>query len=295
MEKRAMRTQKILKKEHIGSFSEEIRRMSRFKLMKYFSASSSKKVKASLIIKNQIWQTYTNLKAGIEEAPEGNLRSYWYSHIKPTLARVGLLSSKHDHYQTMLDVFNEMVREHHLFSYAEFDFDDDNFENTKIATEMFNVILFAEKAGWFRTLKELHKEYGMTVTALKGMPSLLSTEYLLHYLKKVTSLDQKFYLLSAVDYDPSGLIIASSFVEQLQSYGLKDVELIHLITLENYPPEDIELFKFPIPSKYQAKVKKWVNETGGIDGKAFGLEADSMPRSQYKKLVKITLKNLGLI
>lgn len=289
-----MNTQ-ILKKERIKSFTEEIRRMSRFKLIKYFSASSSKKVKASLIIKNQIWQTFTNIKEGIEETPEGNLRSYWYSHIKPTLARVGLLSSKHDHYQTMLDAFNEMVREHKLFSYADFNFDDDNFENTKIATNMFNVIVFAEKAGWFRTLKEIQKQYGMTITALKGMPSLLSTEYLVHYLKKVTSLDQKFYLLSAVDYDPSGFIIAGSFVEQLQSYGLKDIELIHLITLENYPPEDIELFKFQIPSKYQLKVKKWIKETGGIDGKAFGLEADSMSRSQYKELVKLTLKNLGLI
>ena len=290
-----MKTTKILKKERIGTFNEEIRRMSRFKLFQYFSASSSKKVKATLIIKNQIWQSYQNIKNGIEPTPEGNLRSYWYSHIKPTLGRVGLLSAKHDHYQTMLDVFNEMVREYQLFQYVDFNFDDDNFENTKIATKLFNVIVLAEKAGWFRTLKELHQKYGMTITALKGMPSLLSTEYLTHFLKKVTSLDQKFYIISAVDYDPSGSIIESSFVEQLQSYGLNDIELIPLIDLKYYPKEDVELFKFPIPSKHESKVDKWLEKTGGIDGKAYGLEADSMPRSRFKMLVQTTLENEGLI
>jgi hypothetical protein len=288
-----MELNKILKKERIKSYKEDIRLMTKKRLIQRFKATSSGKPKATLIIKNQIWQTYQWIKQGNEEPIEGNIRTYWYSHIKPTLARVGLLKGRHDHYQTMLSVFTELVRDYNLFRYADFGFDDDNWENRRIATKMPNVILFGEKAGWLRTLKAFYEEYGMTVAVLGGAPSLLSTEYLVKQLSQVTSLNQKFYLISAVDYDPSGEMIANSFVSQLKDQGLKDIELINLISLENYTKKEIRLFKFPIPSKNKTKVKNWIKSTNGINGKAFGLEADSMPRARYKKLVKETLKKLN--
>ena len=278
----------ILKKEGIREFSKDIRIMSTKELKANFSAVSSKEPKATLIIKNQIWQTYRRISIKREPATEGNLRSYWYSHIKPTLARVSLLSG-YDHYETMLTCFVKMVRDYQLFRYADFGFDDDNWENRRIATKMPNVILFAEKAGWFRTLKECHDEYGMTIFALGGSPSLLSSEYLVKHLSEVTTLKQKFYLISAVDYDPAGFIIANAFVEQLKAQGILDFELVHIITLQSYTPEEIELFKFPIPSKQATKVAKWLKATGGIGGKAFGLEADSMPRSRFKELMRKVL------
>ena len=73
----------ILKKEGIREFSKDIRIMSTKELKANFSAVSSKEPKATLIIKNQIWQTYRRIKTRREPATEGNLRSYWYSHIKP--------------------------------------------------------------------------------------------------------------------------------------------------------------------------------------------------------------------
>ena len=284
---------KILKREGIRGFAKDIRIMSSKELIANFSAASSQEPKAALIIKNQIWQTYTHINSGQELPIEGNLRSYWYSHIKPILARVNLLSG-YDHYKTMLAVFVEMVRDYCLFRYADFAFDDDNWENRLIATKMPNVILFAEKAGWFRVLKEFHDEYGMTIFALGGSPSLLSSEYLVQHLSKVTSLKQRFYLISTVDYDPGGWIIANAFAGQLKSQGIQDYELINIITLENYTPEEVELFKFPIPSKQSTKVKKWLKVTSGIGGKAFGLESDSIPRSRYKELVRKAIAKLPL-
>jgi hypothetical protein len=207
---------------------------------------------------------------------------------------VGLLSKRHDHYETMLDMFNELVREHKLFRYADFGFDDNNWENRRIAKKMFNVVLFGEKVGWLRTLKAFYEKYGMNIIVLGGTPSLISTEYFVQHLSEVTSLEQKFYLISAVDYDPSGLIIANSFAEQLKDLGVKEVELINLISLENYTEREVKLFKYKVPSKHKKKVKKWIEATGGIDGKAYGLEADSMPRSRYRRLVLETLERLNL-
>jgi hypothetical protein len=282
---------KALKKEGIREFTKDIRKMSAEELIANFGAASSHEPKAALIIKNQVWQSYSRIKTGQESLIEGNLRSYWYSYIKPTLARVNLLSG-YDHYETMLTVFVEMVSDYRFFRYADFGFDDDNWENRRIATKMFHVILFAEKAGWFRTLKEFYEEYGMTILALGGMPSLLSSEYLVQHLSEVTSLKQQFYLISAVDYDPSGWIIANAFAEQLSNRGVQDCKLIHAISLENYTPEEIELFQFPIPSKQSIKVRKWLKATGGLGGKALGLEADAMPRSRYKEVVRKILAGL---
>lgn len=288
-----MNIKEILEKEGIRDFDQDIRTMSTEELLEHFSAASSGKPKATLIIKNQIWQTYTYIKSGNQDPLVGNLRSYWYSHIKPTLARVDLLSG-YDHYKTMLSVFVELVGDYHLFRYIDFGFDDENWENRRIATKMFHVVLFSEKTGWFRTLKELYDEYGMSILALGGTPSLLSTEYFVEHLRQVTTLDQKLLLISAVDYDPSGWIIAHSFCDQLESQGLKNYELIDTIVLKNYTPEEIELYKYPIPTKYKKKVDKWIKVTGGINGEAYGLEADSMPRDRYKQIVREILAGLSV-
>jgi hypothetical protein len=283
--------QLILEQEGIQEFKDDIRTFSKKKLLKSFSASSSGKAKATFIIKNQIWQTFLWIQSGKHPLIEGNLRSYWYSHLKPTLARVDLLSA-HDHYQTMLEIFVELVKTHKLFRYSDFGFDDENWENRRIATKLFNVILFAEKAGWFRTLKEFYEEHGMNIVVLGGTPSLLSTEYFVKHLSQVTSLDQKFYLISAVDYDPAGAIIANAFMEQLQSQGIHELEVIPAVSLEHYTPKEIDLFKFPLPEKQATKTKKWMQATNGIHGKPFGLEADSLPRERYKQIVKDKLKSI---
>jgi hypothetical protein len=285
-----MEIKDILKQEAILEFKEDIRTMSRRKLLQHFSAASSGQAKAAVIIKNLIWQTYSLIQAGKHPLVEGNLRSYWYSHVKPTLAKVELLSSKHDHYETMLECFVEMVKTHKLFKYADIGFDDDFWEHRRLATKLLQVILFAEKTGWFRTLKELHEEEGMTVVALGGSPSLLSTEYLVKHLSEISTLDQPFYLLATVDFDPAGSIIAHSFVDQLKSQGMAKIQLINIVGLEHYSQEEIDLFKFPIPAKQKTKTKKWLETTGGINGKAFGLEADSLPRERYKKIVREALK-----
>jgi hypothetical protein len=70
------------------------------------------------------------------------------------------------------------------------------------------------------------------------------------------------------------------------------MELIPTICLKHYTQEEIDLFKFPIPKKQTTKTKKWLTATNGIQGKPFGLEADSLPRERYKQIVQEKLKTI---
>lgn len=287
-----MTPEEILEKEGIRDYEKDIRRMSARELTLNFSATSSGRPMAALIIKNLIWQSYTGILSGKLPPFEGNLRSYWY-YIKPVLARIKL-TEDFDHYQTMLKAFVELVGDYKLFGYMDFGFDDDSWENRRIGVKNAQVIVFAEKVGWMRTLKEIHQTYDVTVIALGGAPSLLTTEYTVAHIRKATSLRQPFYLLSAVDYDPAGYSIARSFGEQLATQGIEQYELTDLILPAHYTPEEIELFKFPIPARQKTKLEKWLKATGGIHGEPYGLEGNSMPRDRYKALLKAALAGLGV-
>ena len=284
-----MTLEEILKKENIKDYAKDIRLMTKAELTKNFSAVSSGKPMAALIIKNLIWQTYTGIQAKKIPPFEGNLRSYWY-FIKPVLARVNLLEGS-DHYQTMLKAFVEFVGRYRLFRYMDFGFDDDSWENRRIGNKNPQIIVFAEKTGWMRILREIHKTFDVTVIALGGAPSLLTTEYTVAHITKATN-RKLFHLISAVDYDPAGYSIARAFANQIITQGIEDCELIDLIIPANYTQEEIELFKFPIPAKQKTKLKKWLKITGGINGQPYGLEADSIPRDRFKAMVEKELAEL---
>jgi hypothetical protein len=141
---------------------------------------------------------------------------------------------------------------------------------------------------YMKLLREFHKNYSVTVTALGGQPSLLSTEYTAVHIAEKVSLTEPFHLLSIVDYDPSGAIITQTFLDQLHCQGVLDIHLLNLITLENYTAQEIEIYKYPLSTSKWAKTinEKWIKEGGGINGEMYGLEADSMPRSRLRSLVK---------
>jgi hypothetical protein len=46
------------------------------------------------------------------------------------------------------------------------------------------------------------------------------------------------------------------------------------------------MFKFRVPKAEKTKLKKWMDRTGGIDGKPYGLESESMPLDRLKAILK---------
>ena len=56
--------------------------------------------------------------------------------------------------------FRNLVLEHKLFKYQDFNFTDENWENRRIGTSRPEILVFAEKTGWVRFLHEIHEQWG---------------------------------------------------------------------------------------------------------------------------------------
>jgi hypothetical protein len=217
----------------------------------------------------------------------GNIRTFWYLWVKPVLAHIEEdANAKTDPYDVMIRLFAEMVLDLKLFRYSDFDFTDENWENRRIGPTRPEVLVFAEKSGWIRFLRELHEELGVSILALGGAPSALTSEYTARDVKVALKGNQAMKLIRIVDYDPSGDIIANAFKDQLAATGLPSSSLTTVINPRHYSEEEIEIFRFPLPKKEQTKLTQWLKRTGGIDGKAYGLESESMPRERLMELIR---------
>lgn len=267
----------------IRRFDKDLRTLTRAQLAKYFAAESSGRILLTALIKNIIWQAYELIQAGKEPPIGGNIRTFWYLWVKPVLAHIHDDDrSKTDPYNVMIKLFAEMVLDLKLFHYSDFDFSDENWENRRIGTSRLNILVFAEKSGWMRFLRQIHTDFGVSVIALGGMPSALTSEYTARDINAKLIDPKPVHLIGIVDYDPSGDIIANSFKEQLSETGLSSASLSTLIHPSYYSEDELALFRFPLPKKDKTKLNQWLAKTGGIDGKAFGLESESMhPKKLY--------------
>ena len=270
-------TQEILAEERIVEFEEDIRSFTRYYLKKHF-ASKSGRIVLSRVMKSIMWQVYQRIQKGVEPRFIGNLRTFWYRYMKIVVSRIpkAHLGSS-DPYDVMTKLFSEMVSERRLFKYQDFNFTDENWENRRIGTERAEYLVFAEKTGWIRYLRQLHRKFGVSIQALGGFSSLLSSEYTTRDLKEKLSEGQQVHLIGIVDYDYSGHLIAHSFRSQLEEMGLEIAGMEMLIKPESYTVEELELYKYPLPRKQKTKLRKWLEETGGINGEAYGLESESLP------------------
>jgi hypothetical protein len=282
--------EKVLAREGLKHFEKEIRLMSREELLSAFGSKRSGRAVAARIIKNAIWQAWEGIESGRMPLFEGNVRSFWYSHVKIPLDRAGVLGKhKVDHYDTMLKQFVRFTQDLDLFSYTDFGFTDETWENRRIGKRHADVVVISEKAGFFRYLKEVHEQYDVTVASLGGQPSKLATEYLSQHVREALGRAGlggwlRVKLATIVDWDPAGVIVVESFIEQLEDEKLQVVERQDIIRPEAFTEEEQAAFQYKLSgSKYRTKINRaWLRKTGGVNGVEAGLEADALPRSRLK-------------
>lgn len=292
------RIEKILKHERIKIYDKDLRFLSKKELLKEFGAYSSGKIIKPVYVKNVIWQLYTWIKQGKAHPVEGNIRTLWYSHIKPVFSRLGILDQGDD---TIINsVLVEMTYKYNLFKYADLGIADENKHNWKIGDKNPHIIVFAEKAGHLNSLEKINEQGGVSFIALGGQPSHLTTEYFATALfEKLASssfiLPEKgmdlydnpiFYLYSIVDWDPSGYFIKKTFLKQLQAKGLENIKIVDLICPENFKLEELDFIKYKLKSTAieRSKNQNWIKTTGGVKGESYGIEADALPRFELRKL-----------
>ena len=284
--------EEILEEIRIVRTEEDLRGFSLYRLRTHFGSERSGRIVMSRLLKSLIWQAYERLSVDKEKGILGNLRTFWYRNVKPVVTRIPRRQlPKSGAYDLMLKAFSEMVYEHQLFSYADFSFTDENWENRRIGVENPGVIVFAEKTGWIRTLREIHEEFDVTIMALGGFSSALSSEYTARHV--LESLGEKpVHLVGIVDYDYSGRLIALNFRTQLEKMGLPVESLQLLIEPQHFTEEEIEMFSYPLSTKETTKLENWLEITNGIGGTARGLESEAMPLNRLRRLVDETVREI---
>ena len=287
----------------IQHYDEELLNMPLEKVQNYFGFPTTKRIQKKLYLMNIIWQLYEKIQAATrpEDRPDfynkrGFIRGMWY-HVK---TRVDHLDEfKGDHSGTVNDALTEMVKAG-VCSYQDFNFRDRDKDMRKLGRENPHIILFTEKDGFISVMEDLHANYGCNVITLGGKPSLMSTNYLVSEIVAAgIDLTQEFVCVSIVDFDPSGHVIAESFLEQLKLSGLrkfhrfeqyhrKDSERLDLIRPDNLPMgTSLRKVWYPLPKTEQKPA--WGKKTGGVDGQGdfkHGIESDEFKEAQLQELVE---------
>ena len=272
----------ILAAEGIANYAQDLRQLSAEDLLRRFAFASSGKVNVTRVIKNLVWQAYTAIGDGTRTPVAGNLRSFWYTDVKPVLSRLGVPVEGRRATELVYDTFVELVTRHRLFRYRDFGFLDEGAHARVVGRTNGTLLLFAEKAGRFEQVREIAQACAATGFALGGYPSSLATEYLLYALQQQGVLpkagalaDQALHLFSVVDYDPSGYWIEREFADQLRACGVGEVTLHALVRPERLTAEQVRLGRYTLPKG--SKTTNWLRTTRGIDGEPYGLEADAFP------------------
>lgn len=293
----------------IQRFEQDPRKIPGDELLERFGAKSSGKLNHTALIRSLLWWIFEGIESGELDPIESNVRSSWYRYGQPIyshLPKNKKTKHKTDPYQMLLQQLSLMVQKHGLFRYGSFDFTDEHWEVRRIGTRRPHVIVFAEKRGWMRFLKRLHDKLGVSVQALGGVPSALTSEYALRDVSKAIDAlragvtpgsaprtlglptgppgpdshvrrghfiptDEPLHLVGIVDYDPAGDIAAEAFKSQLEVAGAAVASLQTVIHPKHYTRDEIGMFLFEIPKGQPTKNAKWIKKTGGIDGAPFGL------------------------
>ncbi len=250
-------------------------------------------VNVSHLMRNIVWQTRERIQRGEREPMHELIRTFWYTHIKPTLSRAGALTHETDQYDQLIAQLATLVKDFDLMRYADIGFRDDKESQRKVGANA-NIILFAEKAGHMSFLVEMAAKYQLSILALGGQPSILTCEYFVNELVRLgVDLRRSFYLFGVVDYDPSGWIVRDAFVDDLRHYGIARIRVHDLVHPDMLAPQEIEMSRYLIPSGATSKRKNadWLDEvhkqgfknqplleerTGRGKPVLYGLEAESI-------------------
>lgn len=267
-------------------------------------------VNVARLMRNIVWQAKERIAKGEKPPLKELLRTFWYMYIKPTLSRADALTHETDQYAQMIDNIVYMVKEIEVLKYEDIGFRDEGQAHRKVGANA-NIILFSEKLGHQDFLSDIANKYNISILALGGQPSVLTSEYFVETVKKRgVNLQRSFYLFSIVDYDTSGWIIRDAFINNLKFYGITHTRVIDLITPDMLTPEEIKLARYRIPESEAMRVKNkdWLKEVHKRDyrnqkyledtkqGKPvlYGLEAESISAKRLEvKLNDVMVPLLG--
>lgn len=303
---RSLALRDALETLRIKHYDEDLLKIPLARVQELFGFPTTGRIQKKLFLMNVIWQLHEKIQAATspKDRPDfynkrGFIRGMWY-HIKSRIGHVP--DFKGDHSAAVNDALTEIVKAG-LCTYLDFNFRDRDAEMRRLGKENPHIIVFTEKDGFISVMEEIQATYGCHVITLGGKPSLLSTNYMVSEMV-ATGVDpnQKFVCLSIVDFDPTGDIIAESFIQQLKFSGIrtfhrfeqyhsKNSERLDLIRPDTLPAgTSIRNIQYSLPRSEWKPA--WGKKTGGVNGQGdfkHGIESDEFREAQIQELVEETI------
>ena len=258
--------------------SKPIQKMTYSELLDLSGTKSRSKIVLTRLIRFIILEASKKILTGIYPLVDGNIRTFFYTYVKPVLAKIEederIRTSSYD---IMLDIFVELISRKKVFKYKDLGFYDEYESHRIIGDRNPGLLLISEKSSMFRILKKIQKRFGISIFALRGAPSHLSSEYFADELEieGIKSLD----ILGICDFNPSGDIIFNSLVSQLRNQGI-EIRSAKQIIIPKYLEMYIDVDEMKYPVKNDKLTEKWINSGGGVGGAAYALEVESLKNEE---------------
>ncbi|MFT5431012.1 MAG: hypothetical protein ACI9OJ_001691 [Myxococcota bacterium] len=238
-----------------------------------------------LMYRSAIFHLHRRVEDGLEEPPRRNIRGLFYSYGRPLAVASG--ESHRRPYLAFLHAMRDLTRTGRL-SMVDFGITDELWENRRIGGRHPGIIVIAEKVGQIRLLRQLHDTHDVTVQAFRGNPSAVTCEYLARHVRTdlERSRTRQTALLCLVDWDPYGHQIPGAVRTLLRRFDLPLPEPELLLTPSDYTSREIRLHSYRprISRRHPKLADRWLNDTGGIDGRFLGLAIDAVPRDRLLAL-----------
>ncbi len=254
----------------------------------------------SEVIRALLMAEVTAIRAGARRE-ERTMRGLWYSLVKPSLSRAGLLNKKtagdkDTPWDDLLSKYlAELVRAGET-SYNELAIVDGSRQRRpagEVAAAVAHVelvgphypwvILFTEKDTIWPVLRNLAMLYGVSAISGGGQPSNACTDNTVKAILQADGYRGELVVLTLTDFDPAGYSIARAQVTQVQEAAGGDPVHHERLGLEPGQLTAAELAANVYTPKDKG-LELWLEETGGIDGRPLGLELDALPLSRLRRM-----------
>ena len=212
---------------------------------------------------------------------EGNVRNFWYTHIKFVVVDVLGLDTDASVDSAVNRAWGEVVNSQ-LVTYEGMNIEGGK-EDSRISvvkdSPFSNLIIAVEKQDYFNKFKWIPRLFNSTLITAGGQPSRAVARAFIRQLKTLgVNLNQDFYMCVASDLDPAGYYIQDAFCKQFESaikaYGGNGTIEIRRLFVRRDQVSDNLLASEAMPCKddansdkaRKAETTKWeyfVNETNG--------------------------------
>jgi len=270
-------------REQDGLLETEITKsgMTRDEIRKYFASPREQhemEYDRSLLIRSIIYEAFK--KEGVE-LDEGNVRNFWYTHLKFIITRILGEPDTNSIETTITTSWGRLINSG-LITYEGMNIlggkETPRISNVK-DSPFNNLIIAVEKVDYFEHFKWIPHLFNCTLITAGGQPSIVVARAFIKQLKDLSvDLNQNFYMCVASDLDPAGYYIQNAFRKQFEAaieyYGgtgkieikrlfvRKDQVSNELLESEAMPCKD----KNNNPKAIKAENTKWKSFCDQTDG-----------------------------